>query len=114
MGLVEREAQLAVLVDELALAASSGRLVLISGEPGVGKSALIEQFRTSPDSSVLAPTGGGLLRARNRCKGAISAVINTAHTGVFTPLRKKNDTIAFFYLTRRPKSGLVAIIKVNM
>ena len=45
MRLIERESQLAAL-HEYAKEASrgQGRLVLISGEPGVGKSVLLEEF----------------------------------------------------------------------
>ena len=44
MLLLEREAQLASLVEYAAQARQGdGRLVLIAGEAGVGKSALVEQ-----------------------------------------------------------------------
>jgi DNA-binding CsgD family transcriptional regulator len=45
VGLLERDDQLAVLADQLQAAADNGRLVLVSGEAGVGKTALIEEFR---------------------------------------------------------------------
>src|SRR4051794_1249185 len=45
MALVERAAQLALLAEQLDGASDAGRLVLITGEPGAGKSALVEEFR---------------------------------------------------------------------
>src|SRR5207248_7702210 len=45
VGLLERDEQLRVLADLLMQAAEEGRLVLISGEAGAGKSALVDEFR---------------------------------------------------------------------
>lgn len=44
MGLVERAGQLATLVDQLGQVNGAGRLVLVSGEAGAGKTALVEAF----------------------------------------------------------------------
>src|SRR4051794_13081294 len=46
MELLERTEQLSVLDREFAQVGRAGRLVLISGEPGAGKSALVHEFVT--------------------------------------------------------------------
>jgi DNA-binding CsgD family transcriptional regulator/tetratricopeptide (TPR) repeat protein len=57
MELIEREDQLGILSEYLGDAvAGSGRLVLLGGEAGVGKSALLEHF--VEDVSVRVATGG--------------------------------------------------------
>jgi DNA-binding CsgD family transcriptional regulator/tetratricopeptide (TPR) repeat protein len=56
VGLLERDEQLRVLADLLAQAADEGRLVLISGEAGAGKSALVDEFRRR---HLDPPLGGG-------------------------------------------------------
>lgn len=55
MRLVERAEQLTALVDQLEQVGDAGRLVLISGEAGAGKSALISTFCAAhlPDHRVL-------------------------------------------------------------
>ena len=45
VGLLERGEQLATLVDRYEQAANGGRLVLVAGEAGSGKTALVEEFR---------------------------------------------------------------------
>lgn len=44
MALLERAEQLAILVDQFRQAGDAGRLVLISGEAGAGKSSLVTEF----------------------------------------------------------------------
>ena len=44
VGLLERDEQLAILLDRFERADEAGRLVLISGEAGAGKSALVQEF----------------------------------------------------------------------
>jgi DNA-binding CsgD family transcriptional regulator/tetratricopeptide (TPR) repeat protein len=44
MGLLEREAALACMAEQFEAAATTGRLVLVSGEAGVGKTTLVEAF----------------------------------------------------------------------
>jgi hypothetical protein len=58
MRLIERESQLAAL-DQYATEASQGqgRLVLISGEAGVGKSVLLEEFAEQVEGGALALGG---------------------------------------------------------
>jgi DNA-binding CsgD family transcriptional regulator/tetratricopeptide (TPR) repeat protein len=53
--LLERESFIEILKDEFALAhAESGRIVLVAGEAGIGKTSLLEQFVTTlPDDQVL-------------------------------------------------------------
>jgi predicted ATPase len=51
MALVEREAALASLAEYAAQArVGDGRLVLVPGEPGIGKSALVEELATVVDA----------------------------------------------------------------
>ncbi len=45
VGLLERGEQLATLVDRYEQAAHGGRLVLVAGEAGSGKTALVDEFR---------------------------------------------------------------------
>ena len=47
VGLVERAAPLATLAASLEAVGASGRLVLVSGEAGAGKTALVDAFRAS-------------------------------------------------------------------
>ena len=72
MDLLEREPFLRVLASEAASARQGdGRLVLISGESGIGKTALVEAFheadsrgRSRPDLASTGPVAvGGLRRA---------------------------------------------------
>jgi predicted ATPase len=69
MELVERETQLAALGEHLdAAAAGEGRLVLVGGEAGVGKTMLIKAFaaeRADEVRFVWAPNPSGLLFAWN-------------------------------------------------
>ena len=44
MELLERDAALAVLADAYAAAGRAGRIVLVTGEPGIGKTALVREF----------------------------------------------------------------------
>ena len=44
MGLLEREAALRCISEQFRAAATTGRLVLVSGEAGVGKTALVDDF----------------------------------------------------------------------
>ncbi|MGZ4338717.1 MAG: AAA family ATPase, partial [Gaiellaceae bacterium] len=56
MDLLERDDALAALTDAYASAASGdGRIVLIAGEPGIGKTVLVEAFlpRLPGDTKVL-------------------------------------------------------------
>ncbi len=56
--LLEREAHLELLQDALAAAQQDhGRLVLVSGEAGVGKTALIQRFATQVDGRARVLTG---------------------------------------------------------
>ena len=62
MGLLEREeplASLAACADEARR--GQGRLVLVSGEAGVGKSALVERFTAGLNGHAVLP--GGVRRA---------------------------------------------------
>jgi chloramphenicol 3-O-phosphotransferase len=74
MLLIERESQLAAL-HQYAMEANrgQGRLVLISGEPGIGKSVLIEEFAQ------------GLAKARWLWAGC---------DGLFTPARSGLSSIS--------------------
>lgn len=45
VGLLERDEQLGLLIDRFERVPDGGRLVLISGEAGAGKSALVQEFR---------------------------------------------------------------------
>jgi DNA-binding CsgD family transcriptional regulator len=59
--LLEREASLAALADHLAAAqAGGGRLVLVGGEAGVGKTALVRRFAGDADTRVLWSACDGL------------------------------------------------------
>lgn len=66
MDLLERSAQLAELSGELAAAATSGRVVLVAGEAGIGKSALVRWFgeRHAADARFLLGTCDPLLTPR--------------------------------------------------
>ena len=56
--LLEREAQLAALADYAREASSgTGRLVLVAGEAGIGKSALVEQLQRGPARRPLVAGG---------------------------------------------------------
>ena len=59
MGLVERGAHLAALADQLDRAGEAGRLVLIGGEAGAGKTALVGRF--------LAAHAGGATVLAGQC-----------------------------------------------
>ena len=61
MRLIERESQLAALHEYAKEAGrGQGRLVLISGEAGVGKSVLLEEFAQESDE-VLAGSGQAVM-----------------------------------------------------
>lgn len=64
--LVERDDLLAALARLYAEAATDGRLALVSGEAGAGKTALVEAFLASrPDARVLAGRCDDLFAARS-------------------------------------------------
>ena len=66
-GLVGREHELDVLTDLLgAVGTGRGRAVLVSGPPGAGKSALVEQLRTARDRARLAVRHRRCRRNRGR------------------------------------------------
>ncbi len=44
VSLLERDEQLAILLDRFEQVGEAGRLVLISGEAGAGKSAVVQEF----------------------------------------------------------------------
>ena len=52
MGLLEREAALECIAEQFGAATTSGRLVLVSGEAGVGKTALVDAFCSDRASDV--------------------------------------------------------------
>ena len=66
MGLLERDEQLAILLDRFEQVDIAGRLVLVSGEAGVGKTALVQEFvdRLLPGSQVLLGRCDDLFAAR--------------------------------------------------
>jgi ATP/maltotriose-dependent transcriptional regulator MalT len=66
VGLLERDDQLAVLADRFAAAEHAGQLVLVRGEAGTGKSALIQEFveRHVPSEDVLLGRCDDLFAAR--------------------------------------------------
>src|SRR5207248_10768544 len=92
--LLERSDELALLAEDLATVASTGagRLVLIAGEAGIGKSALIRSFRSGaastsrvlsgacdalhtprplgPVADIAEETGGELAELVDGCAGA--------------------------------------------
>jgi DNA-binding CsgD family transcriptional regulator len=96
--LLEREQDLAVLEDELRAVerARRGRIVLITGEPGIGKSALVEEFcrrvagaarvlrgacdaletprAAGPILDVAAQTGGELAKLANEGAPAVALI----------------------------------------
>src|SRR5690349_8916066 len=57
--LVGRERELAVLDAELAAVHASPRVVLLSGEPGIGKSRLLREARARAEASGWRTLGGG-------------------------------------------------------
>lgn len=65
MALIERDAHLATLAEYLSDArAGSGRLVLLGGEAGVGKSALVAAFVDTTDARVVTGACDGLATPR--------------------------------------------------
>ncbi|HEY1317465.1 MAG TPA: AAA family ATPase, partial [Gaiella sp.] len=58
-GLLERDDVLAQLLEAYARAASgNGRLVLVAGEAGIGKTALVRRFCDELEASATALRGG--------------------------------------------------------
>lgn len=68
VGLLERDEHLATLVDRFERAGEAGRLVLVAGEAGAGKTALVDEFRarhlTGPGDRVLVGRCDDLFAAR--------------------------------------------------
>lgn len=73
---VGREQELATLQNAFALAASSSHAVVVEGEPGIGKSALVHRFLASLGARDLALTGRSYEQESVPFKG-IDAVIDS-------------------------------------
>lgn len=69
VGLLEREDHLATLVDRFEQARDAGRLVLVAGEAGSGKTALVQEFR----SRYLADPGRATRVLVGRCDDLFAA-----------------------------------------
>ena len=103
--LLEREGELAVLRDSVADAARGrGAVVLVSGEPGIGKSSLIDAWRGEPgapgtrvlvgwcDDFLTSRTLGPLRDVARTSGGALAAAVAELDTGaVFDALLAELD-----------------------
>ena len=93
VGLLERDEQLAILLDRFEQVGEAGRLVLVSGEAGAGKSALVQEFasRHLTDHPVLLGRCDDLFAAR---PFGPFADIARAHAGALAAALQTGDPVA--------------------
>ncbi|HEX2850683.1 MAG TPA: AAA family ATPase [Acidimicrobiales bacterium] len=114
MGLLERDEHLAVLLDRFRELDAGGRLVLVSGEAGAGKTSLIEEFRRRhlQEARVLVGRCDDLFAAR-----PLGPFVDIAreHRGALSSALAEGDSAAAFeaFLTdlSRPPHPVVVVLE---
>ncbi len=118
MGLLEREAALRCISEQFRAAATTGRLVLVSGEAGVGKTALVDAFcaDTASEAKVLIGRCDDLFAPRPL--GPLADIARASGGGLREALRRDDREAAldaFLDLLAGPpgqrKRAVVAVIE---
>jgi DNA-binding CsgD family transcriptional regulator/tetratricopeptide (TPR) repeat protein len=114
MELLERAEQLATLADQLAQAGRGGRFVLVSGEAGAGKSALIREFvaQHAGDADTLIGRCDDLFAPRPL--GPLADMARGRPGSLATALAAGDESAAFdafLSLLASPPSPLVVVLE---